>query len=322
MNRIQIIGAGPAGSAAAIAAQQAGVSVTLIEKSRFPRHKVCGEYFSPEVIPVLEALNAWDDFCAAQPACIRRLALHFQSGEKRCNLPEPAFGLSRFRFDDLLYRLANAGPLPSEAAHGARIIAHGRNNPSVRGNRLFGFKAHFTGPVDDAIELFFFNRCYVGINTVEERITNVCGLGPEDELRRFNFDIDALVNSFPKLTRRIGSLNRSWKWLTVGPLVFQNQFRTRPEPDTYLAGDALSFVDPFTGSGLLTALTTGRLAGLAAARRTPVEQYTAECRARLERPLQFSSIFRKLLGTGLGERLAPFVPGPALVWLTRPHRVT
>ena len=37
-----IIGAGPAGSSAAILLARAGWSVALIEKQRFPRRKVCG----------------------------------------------------------------------------------------------------------------------------------------------------------------------------------------------------------------------------------------------------------------------------------------
>jgi len=44
VRRIRVIGAGPAGAAAAIAARLEGVEVDLFEKSRFPRQKVCGEF--------------------------------------------------------------------------------------------------------------------------------------------------------------------------------------------------------------------------------------------------------------------------------------
>ncbi len=326
MQTVEIIGAGPAGSAAALAARQEGADVRLIEKSRFPRHKVCGEYLSPEAVPVLRSLGAWDSFLAARPAVIRRLILHFGSSEKRCNLAEPAYGLSRYSLDQLLFNSAiesGAQHLlePSEPFSGATVLAHGRKNLSARGDRLFGFKAHFAGAPSDAIELFFFNGCYVGVNAVEGGITNVCGLGPEDFLRRFDFDIDAVAASSEALAVRLRPLTRQWKWLTTGPLVFQNGFRSNFEARDYFAGDALSFVDPFTGSGMLSALTTGRLAGIAAARGTPVQEYVDQCRRRLEKPFQFSSLFRSLLANGWGERLVGLVPGQLLVWLTRPHSV-
>ena len=51
-----IVGAGPAGSACAITAARSGAKVLLLEKDRFPRHKVCGEFVSPESLRLLEWL--------------------------------------------------------------------------------------------------------------------------------------------------------------------------------------------------------------------------------------------------------------------------
>ncbi len=299
----------------------------MFEKSRFPRHKVCGEFLSPEIIPLLEQLGVWEDITARGPAKIRRLVLHFRSSEKRCALGEPALGLSRYALDHILFQKATAmsaravheySPSPAPAA---TILAHGRKNSSVRGGRLFGFKAHFDGPANDAIELFFFGNCYVGLNAVEGGVTNVCGLGPEDLLRAHDFDIDAVVNSCESLSERLRPLRRQFRWLTVGPLVFQNRFKDPAISGQYACGDALSFVDPFTGSGLLSALATGRLAGIAAAEGKPVEEYLGECRRLLQRPFQFASLFRNLLANGWGERLSRFAPGRLLVALTRPHRI-
>jgi flavin-dependent dehydrogenase len=320
-----VIGAGPAGSAAAIAALRAGTGVELFEKSHFPRHKVCGEFLSPEILPLLDSLGVLNDFNDAGPAAIRRLALRFASADKFCKLPETAFGLSRYMFDELLFRNAvRLGARVNPEAQSAvvpTVIAHGRKTPSSRGGRLFGFKAHFDGPADDAIELFFFDRCYVGLNAIEGDITNVCGLGPEELLARHHFDIDAVVNSSEKLRERLRPLRRKFRWLTVGPLVFGNRFHSDFESREYLAGDALSFVDPFTGSGMLSAMVSGRLAGMAAASGDGVDKYVGQCRRALERPFQVASLFRGLLARGWGERLAGLVPGGLLVSLTRPHRV-
>jgi flavin-dependent dehydrogenase len=60
-----IIGAGPAGAAAARLLAQAGWSVALIEKAEFPRRKVCGEFISATTMPVLEACGIAPAFLAA-----------------------------------------------------------------------------------------------------------------------------------------------------------------------------------------------------------------------------------------------------------------
>lgn len=51
-----VIGGGPAGSACAITAARLGVKVLLLEKDRFPRQKVCGEFVSPESLGLLHGL--------------------------------------------------------------------------------------------------------------------------------------------------------------------------------------------------------------------------------------------------------------------------
>src|SRR5689334_6451693 len=53
---LAIIGAGPAGCAAAIVAARAGASVVIFEAKSFPRHKVCGEFVSAEALDVLREL--------------------------------------------------------------------------------------------------------------------------------------------------------------------------------------------------------------------------------------------------------------------------
>ena len=317
-----ILGGGPAGAAAAIAARREGSEAQLIEKSKFPRHKVCGEFFSPEIAGELEGLGAWDAFLSAGPARVRRMKLHFGRREKVSSLPECAWGLSRYAFDALL--LDRAQSLGAEVAADGEaplVIASGRSAArQVRhdtGNRLFGFKAHFEGPVDDAIELFFFGPCYAGINAVEGGRTNVCGLGPEDFLRRFDFDYDQVVRQSPALAARLAPLTRSMKWLSTGPLRYGQKFESNG--GQYPAGDALAFVDPFTGSGLVAAVKTGAMAGTAAARGEPAAAYLARCRDSLRKPFEIASLFRNVVERGWADRIAPLVPGRILFALTRPH---
>ncbi len=52
-----VAGAGPAGAATAILLAEHGLAVTLLDRARFPRPKICGEYLSPEAPRVLDRLG-------------------------------------------------------------------------------------------------------------------------------------------------------------------------------------------------------------------------------------------------------------------------
>jgi flavin-dependent dehydrogenase len=68
-----VIGAGPAGSAAARLLAQAGWRVALLEKSAFPRRKVCGEFISATTMPVLKACGIAAPFIAAAGPPVMRI---------------------------------------------------------------------------------------------------------------------------------------------------------------------------------------------------------------------------------------------------------
>ncbi len=105
-----IVGAGPAGSTAAILLARAGVDVLLLEKSTFPREKVCGDGLTPRGVKQLHAIGidtSGDDW-------IRNKGLRVVGGGVTIELPWPTladfpdFGVVRPRrdFDDLLATLA------------------------------------------------------------------------------------------------------------------------------------------------------------------------------------------------------------------------
>ncbi|MCL5743071.1 MAG: hypothetical protein M1541_03945 [Acidobacteria bacterium] len=321
---IDIIGAGPAGSAAAIAAVE-GCTVQLFEKSRLPRHKVCGEFLSPEVAGVLKSVGVWDDFERLGPASIRRFSLHAGKRSKHATLPDCAYGLSRYEFDRLLLEKAVAlgavlvrervGRVPGDRR---RVLACGRRSVAAPGNRLFGLKAHFRGPTDDSVELFFFEGCYVGVSCVERSITNVCGIAPETVLRSHGFDMDAVLGRSRPLADRVRPLVRTMPWLVTGPLVFSGPGADEAGRSVYPAGDALGFTDPFAGTGILNALLTGRLAGIAAAHAFSSERYFADCRHALSRAFRVHSLVRGTIAAGWAEFLMPLVPASWLFRLTRP----
>ncbi|MGD9588937.1 MAG: NAD(P)/FAD-dependent oxidoreductase [Pyrinomonadaceae bacterium] len=62
---IVIVGGGPAGSSLAVRTAAAGHSTVLIERARFPRHKLCGEFISPECLDHFRKLEVLDEMLEA-----------------------------------------------------------------------------------------------------------------------------------------------------------------------------------------------------------------------------------------------------------------
>jgi hypothetical protein len=296
--------------------------VTVFDPARFPRHKVCGEFLSPQGFVALERLGAAEGLLALRPAAISRCELHVGSAHKTFSLPECAFGVSRLALDNLLLRRAaslgavvvreRAGPFS-----GATVVATGRRAQAPRGRRLFGFKAHYQGPQSDVIGLYFQGAAYVGINSVEGGFTNVCGIASEESLARFDFDFDAYVASFPCLYERLRPLSRTAGWMAAGPLVF-----SEPSPSVleslYVAGDAFAFVDPFTGSGITSALWTGIWAGESAVQGITSSAYSIYCMRTLEKPRYIAALLRAATHWNRMDFLVNLLPGSWLFRCTRP----
>jgi len=187
----------------------------------------------------------------------------------------------------------------STAAQGVTVIlAAGRRSIAPDGDCLFGFKAHFSG-ANDNVELYFFQNCYVGISAIENGATNVCGLAPERNLRFFGFHPGDLLHRCAPLSERLRPLTRTMDWLITGPLVSSERLSQPADEDVYRAGDSLGFTDPFTGSGILNAMLTGELAGIAAARGASHASYLRDCRRLLRRPFCVSSAFRAIIASGM-----------------------
>ena len=110
-----IVGAGPAGSTAAILLARAGWSVALVEKQRFPRRKVCGECLAASNLPLLDALGIGAAFDALAGPPLRRVALMHRRRVVEADLPlaedpDHAWGraLGRETLDKLLLEQARA----------------------------------------------------------------------------------------------------------------------------------------------------------------------------------------------------------------------
>lgn len=236
MNRIldvAVLGAGIAGSSLAKSLADLGYETVLIDRNHFPRHKVCGEFLSPESRSMLNTLGLHGVVESLQPVLINRTRLIISSGNTlEIPLPSAALGVSRFLLDSTLHRAASSSGvhvqtattvtsvLPSdrgfiihakqgEVSHTYRaravIAAWGANcrsglpghQPvgSVK-NAYIGVKSHFSGiEMEPVVELYFFDGGYLGISPIEGGLVNVAALLKREAFRTSEKSILGLIDA-------------------------------------------------------------------------------------------------------------------------------
>lgn len=97
-----IVGAGPAGSSAAILLAKAGWKVALIEQNAFPRRKVCGECIAATNLALLDSLGIGAQFATLAGAELRRVGLFV--GEETLTADLPQFAEAPHRWGRALGR--------------------------------------------------------------------------------------------------------------------------------------------------------------------------------------------------------------------------
>ena len=110
-----IVGGGPSGASAAVLLAQAGWTVAIVEKTPFPRRKVCGEFISETTWPLLRQLGVAGDLLDIAGPVVRRVGIFAGAAVVTAGLAGPAErtdgggrALGREHLDTLLLQRAAA----------------------------------------------------------------------------------------------------------------------------------------------------------------------------------------------------------------------
>ena len=266
-----VIGGGPAGLAAAIAARRRGLDVTLADCSVPPIDKACGEGIMPDGLAAARSLGLDLEPAGGYPFHGIRFA-HGDTRAEACFSAGHGLGLRRIALHSLMVdhaldagvRLAWGvrinGISPEGVMAGDRLVharwiagADGGHSPVRRWAGLdachremhrFGFRRHYrVRPWSEFMELHWGNGRQVYITPVHD--DEVCVvLITHDQRERLD---DALPH-FPEVARRLagaGAVN-----LQRGGVTVSRRLKSVYRGNVALIGDASGSVDAITGEGL------------------------------------------------------------------------
>lgn len=293
-----VIGGGLAGCSTATHLARAGRRVLLLEKQRYPAHKLCGEFLSVEVQGLFQRLGVLGAVEAAGAHPIRHAVLTTLDGPTfETELPGTALGLSRFRMDELLARHAQAAGADVRDATPVRSVvgtledgfqveaggehfeartvvgAYGKrgtldrklDRPFLQQQSPFvGFKAHFRGPdLSGRIELHSFPGGYCGMSHVEDELINVCWIGRVASLQeaggRPEDMAEAILMQNAALAARLRAMEQvSEQFLAVSQVQFAP--KTPWASDVCMVGDTAGMIAPMCGDGMAMALRAAEVA--------------------------------------------------------------
>lgn len=293
-HKILIIGGGLAGLTSAIHLSKLGFSVVLIEKNSYPKHKVCGEYISNEVLPYFKWLKV--DIEALKPTHIKTLKFSSESGKEiETELPLGGFGISRYVLDEALYlkvisqnctvledlvnevdfkdgvfevKLNSGKILKSQVVLGAfgkrsNLDLNMKRNFSQNKSPWLAVKSHYSGSFpEDVVGLHNFKGGYCGVSKVENDEINICYLTNFKSFKEHKNIEDFqknVVSGNPHLEKILkNSIQIFEKPLTISQVNFEK--KKNVENHILMLGDSAGLIHPLCGNGMAMAIHSAKLA--------------------------------------------------------------
>lgn len=288
-----IIGGGLAGLTSAIHLTKFGFKIILIEKNEYPRHKVCGEYISNEVLPYFKGLGI--EISDLNPSIITKMEFSTSAGTTiSSDLPLGGFGISRYELDYYLSQKAiqkgcqiiqdtvidiqfiedefiistmNNLEIKTKIAIGA----YGkRSNIDQKLNRNFilknspwlAVKAHYSGDFpDDLVGLHNFKGGYCGVSKVENNKINICYLADYETFKQYK-GIEEFQSKIVCKNPHLKAIFENSKLLFEKPItISQISFDKKDAVKNHILmiGDTAGLIHPLCGNGMAMAIHSAKI---------------------------------------------------------------
>jgi len=289
-----VIGGGLAGLCSAIHLSKQNCSVLLIEKNSYPKHKVCGEYVSNEVLPYLNYLGFNPFEFGAKRISEFELTTHNNKNIKT-KLPLGGFGMSRYELDFQLYKLALKNGVTicqdivndvqfysdmfqvetkSNGNFKSKIVvgAFGkRSNLDIKFQRKFitkkspylGVKIHVSGDFpENKVALHNFKGGYCGVSKVENNHINLCYITNYETFKKYK-NIETFQKEVVFKNKALKTIFQNTKPKFDKPLtISQISFKTKNPIENHMimCGDTAGMIHPLCGNGMGMAIRSSQLA--------------------------------------------------------------
>jgi flavin-dependent dehydrogenase len=323
-----IVGGGLAGLTSALHLSKKGLSVLLIEKHEYPKHKVCGEYISNEVLPYLKALdfNPFDygaknivDFTLSTPQS-RSVSIKLSSG---------GFSISRYCIDwelskkakqygaqilhetvtDIQFKNDQFEVFTNQNKQYSSALVIGsfgkRSNLDVKMKRDFvqkpspflGVKAHYKGDFpEDAVGLHNFEGGYCGISKVETDLVNVCYIADYKSFKQYK-NIADFQKKVLRQNKYLKEVFDTYELAFEKPLsISQVSFSEKQAVENHIlmCGDSAGMIHPLAGNGMSMAIRAAQMASQQILKFT-----SGELKSRADLENQYTKIWNKEFGARL-----------------------
>ncbi len=339
-----VLGAGPAGSIAAIVLARAGAEPVLMDRDAQVGDALCGGFLSWQSADRLRAIGADPAELGGHP--VHTLALIAGTREAVAPLPASGFGLSRRALDTALRAraVADGARLVIERARAVRpgaiegdsrewpseaiFLATGKHDvrgeprPRTASDPALGLRirlpaqAGLRALLHGRIELHLFDGGYAGIVLQEDGSANVCLALRKSRLAAAGGDpralLDHLAGAHPRFAERMAFAGTDLPIDTVGSVPY-GWIARGTEQGLFRLGDQAAVIPSLAGEGMAIAMTSGELAAKAWLAGHSAPGFQRRFARRAWRPVRTAQLVWETAERPRGARLLAALAGRAPV---------